>query len=192
MIGTGTATQSRPMDGTVPFARRSQSFLVDPNKDLFYCYGCGRGGDVIRFAELYHEVKFPQALALLHQWRGFDAYIARNRTFYRMQLHRHGEAIAYLHERGVRTPEDRAHADRLRARRQLSATLADTVGLSAPLCVKPGWSLPLATMHIHTASSFRWEATSMAAVCSLRRRLTASCQVQGQLVWLGAGPAIRR
>ena len=29
------------------------SFLVDPNKNLFYCYGCGRGGDVIRFVELY-------------------------------------------------------------------------------------------------------------------------------------------
>ena len=37
------------------------SFLVDPNRDLFYCYGCGRGGDVIRFAELYHQVKFSQA-----------------------------------------------------------------------------------------------------------------------------------
>ena len=46
------------------------SFLVDPHKNLFYCYGCGRGGDVIRFAELYHQVKFPQALALLRQWRG--------------------------------------------------------------------------------------------------------------------------
>ena len=32
------------------------SFLVDPNKNLFYCYGCGRGGDVIRFAELYHHL----------------------------------------------------------------------------------------------------------------------------------------
>jgi hypothetical protein len=26
------------------------SFLVDSSKSLFYCYGCGRGGDVIRFA----------------------------------------------------------------------------------------------------------------------------------------------
>jgi len=26
------------------------SFLADANKDLFYCYGCGCGGDVIRFA----------------------------------------------------------------------------------------------------------------------------------------------
>jgi DNA primase len=67
------------------------SFLVDPGKSLFYCYGCGRGGDVIRFAELYHQVKFPQALALLHQATGF----------YRMQLHRHGEAVAYLRQRGV-------------------------------------------------------------------------------------------
>ena len=23
------------------------SFLVDPHKNLFYCYGCGRGGDVL-------------------------------------------------------------------------------------------------------------------------------------------------
>src|SRR3984893_2937724 len=35
------------------------SFLVDPGKSLFYCYGCGRGGDVIRFAELYHDARFP-------------------------------------------------------------------------------------------------------------------------------------
>jgi DNA primase len=37
------------------------SFLVDTDKDLFYCYGCDRGGDVIRFAELYHQVKFSEA-----------------------------------------------------------------------------------------------------------------------------------
>ena len=33
-------------------ADHKPSFLVDPQKGLFYCYGCGRGGDVIRFAEL--------------------------------------------------------------------------------------------------------------------------------------------
>jgi DNA primase len=81
------------------------SLLVDPNKGLFYCYGCGRGGDVIRFAELYHRVKFPQALALLHQWRGLTPILRATADFYRVQLHCHGEAIAYLYERGVRTPE---------------------------------------------------------------------------------------
>jgi DNA primase len=81
------------------------SFLVDPNKNLFYCYGCGRGGDVIRFAELYHQVKFPQALALLRQWRGLAPILCETADFYRIQLHRHGEAAAYLHHRGVRSPE---------------------------------------------------------------------------------------
>src|ERR1700694_4529381 len=45
-------------------ADRKPSFLVDPSKSLCYCSGCGRGGDVIRFSEIYHDVKFPQALAL--------------------------------------------------------------------------------------------------------------------------------
>jgi DNA primase len=81
------------------------SFLVDSGKSLFYCYGCGRGGDVIRFAELYHQVKFPQALALLHQWRGLAPLLHQATGFYHMQLHRHGEAVAYLHQRGVRSPE---------------------------------------------------------------------------------------
>jgi len=81
------------------------SFLVDPTKSLFYCYGCGRGGDVIRFAELYHQVRFPQALALLQQWRGLPPILQKAADFYGMQLHRHGEAVTYLYQRGVRTPE---------------------------------------------------------------------------------------
>ena len=86
-------------------ADRKPSFLVDPGKSLFYCYGCGRGGDVIRFAEIYHDVKFPQALALLRQWRGGAPLLQQVVDFYRLQLHRHGEAVAYLFQRGVRSPE---------------------------------------------------------------------------------------
>jgi DNA primase len=90
-------------------ADRKPSFLVDPSKSLFYCYGCGRGGDVIRFAEIYHDVKFPQALTLLRQWRGLPPLLQQATDFYRMQLHRHGEAVAYLHQRGVRSPEPIEH-----------------------------------------------------------------------------------
>ena len=81
------------------------SFLVDARKSLFYCYGCGRGGDVIRFVELHHQVKFPQALTLLHQWRSLASLLGEAADFYRLQLHRHLEAVAYLHQRGVRSPE---------------------------------------------------------------------------------------
>jgi len=81
------------------------SFLVDPSKCLFYCYGCGRGGDVIRFAELYYDVRFPQALTLLRQWCGLAPVLHQATDFYRIQLHRHGEGVAYLFQRGVRSPE---------------------------------------------------------------------------------------
>jgi DNA primase len=81
------------------------SFLVDPSQNLFYCYGCSRGGDVIRFAELYHQVKFPQALALLRQWRSLATLLHETACFYRMQLHRHAEAVTYLQQRGFRSPE---------------------------------------------------------------------------------------
>jgi DNA primase len=81
------------------------SFLVDPHKNLFYCYGCGRAGDVIRFAELYHQVRFPQAVALLQRWRGLPPLLHEAAGFYRMQLHRHSEAVAYLYQRGIRSPE---------------------------------------------------------------------------------------
>jgi DNA primase len=81
------------------------SFLMDPNKNLFYCYGCGRGGDVIRFAEIYHHMQFPQVLVLLRQWRGLGLLLQQAAGFYRMQLHRHGEAVAYLRHRGLCAPE---------------------------------------------------------------------------------------
>ena len=85
-------------------ADRKPSFLLDPNKNLFYCYGCGRGGDVIRFAELYHGVPFGDAIALLRRWSGADSLLSDVIKFYQFQLHRHPEAVVYLAERGVRQP----------------------------------------------------------------------------------------
>jgi DNA primase len=81
------------------------SFLMDPNNNLFYCYGCGRGGDVIRFTELYYQVRFPQALGLLLQWRGWAPLLQETVSFYRMQLHRHAKAVAYLRQRGLYSPD---------------------------------------------------------------------------------------
>ena len=60
---------------------------------------------MIRFAELYHQVKFPQAVALLRQWCGVAPLLNEVIEFYHMQLHRHTEAVAYLYQRGVRSPE---------------------------------------------------------------------------------------
>jgi DNA primase len=86
-------------------ADRKPSFLLDPNKDLFYCYGCGRGGDVIRFAELYHGVPFQEAIALLRRWYGVGSLLGDVVKFYQVQVRRHPEAVAYLDQRGLHRPD---------------------------------------------------------------------------------------
>jgi DNA primase len=86
-------------------ADRKPSFLADLNKNLFYCYGCARGGDVIRFAEFYHQVRFPEAVALLREWCGVTPLLEEAATFYGMQLSRHREAVGYLQQRGLHAPE---------------------------------------------------------------------------------------
>jgi DNA primase len=103
--------QARPIGfgrllGLCPLhADHQPSFLVDPHKNLFHCYGCRRGGDVIRFAELYHQVEFPQAVALLREWCGVAPLLHQAVDYYHMQLHRHGEAAAYLDQRALRSSE---------------------------------------------------------------------------------------
>ena len=86
-------------------ADRQPSLLVDPGKSLFYCYGCGRGGDVIRFVELFHGVRFGEALAVLRRWSGVGSLLSDVVHFYQFQLQRQPEAVAYLAQRGVHQPE---------------------------------------------------------------------------------------
>jgi DNA primase len=92
--------------GVCPLHRDHQpSFLVDPAKNLFYCYGCGRGGDVIRFVELYCGVRFGEAMVLLQRSRRCPTLLEEVTRFYQVQLHRHPEAVAYLQQRGIHQPQ---------------------------------------------------------------------------------------
>jgi DNA primase len=100
-----TLTRGRWM-GLCPLHQdHKPSFLVDPQQDLFYCYGCGRGGDIFRFVELYHQLDFPQALASLLRWRGQLPLLRAAADFYHTQLHRCRESLEYLYQRGIRTSE---------------------------------------------------------------------------------------
>src|SRR5215471_11520560 len=54
--------------GLCPFhAEKTPSFLVDPERGFFHCFGCGAGGDVIKFLELHEKLQFPEAVRLLAQ-----------------------------------------------------------------------------------------------------------------------------
>jgi len=52
--------------GLCPFhGEKTPSFNVHGDKGYFKCFGCGVGGDVIKFVELYDKVAFPEAVRSL-------------------------------------------------------------------------------------------------------------------------------
>jgi DNA primase len=54
------------LKGLCPFhEEKSPSLSVSPAKGLFHCFGCGAGGDVIRFLERIENVGFTEAAELL-------------------------------------------------------------------------------------------------------------------------------
>lgn len=56
----------RGFSGLCPFHQeKSPSFNVDPVKGLYYCFGCGAGGDAFRFVMQIHNVDFPEAVQLI-------------------------------------------------------------------------------------------------------------------------------
>jgi len=104
-----------------PFhTEKTPSFYVDAEKQLFYCFGCGVGGDVFKFLMLYEKLEFPEALRTLAGRYGIPipaasrgpesderqkvlAATGRALAYFREQLQRPGgkRAREYLSGRGI-------------------------------------------------------------------------------------------
>ena len=108
--------------GLCPFhAEKDPSFTVTPQKQIFYCFGCGEGGNVIHFLMKHEKLSFPEAIELLAKrvniplpkddWKGkrsglseklYYANQAANEYFVK-SLHREAlgkPALQYLKKRG--------------------------------------------------------------------------------------------
>lgn len=49
-----------------PFHKeKTPSFMVNPQRQIFHCFGCGAGGDVFRFVMNYEKVDFMTAVKML-------------------------------------------------------------------------------------------------------------------------------
>ena len=44
---------------------KTPSFSVNPSKDIFYCFGCQKGGDVFKFVAEMERVSFPEAIKIV-------------------------------------------------------------------------------------------------------------------------------
>lgn len=66
--------------GLCPFHNeKTGSFSVTPSKQMFYCFGCHEGGNVISFIQKYENMTFPEAVKFLADRAGVTLPESDNR-----------------------------------------------------------------------------------------------------------------
>ncbi|PLW81048.1 DNA primase [Kineobactrum sediminis] len=106
---------------------KTPSFSVNPDKQFFYCFGCGAGGNALGFVMDYENVDFPQAVETLAGSLGLEvpreqtpggrsqasqqdsnkplyALLEQAARYYQQQLRKHPQAqraVTYLKQRGL-------------------------------------------------------------------------------------------
>jgi DNA primase len=109
---------------TCPFHNeKTPSFVVSPERQIWHCFGCGKGGDCYTFLMEYEHIEFPEALRMLADkagvtlvQKGFDSVgntkkeqlyklNALAAEFYHFLLTKHQvgkQALAYLENRKIK------------------------------------------------------------------------------------------
>lgn len=92
--------------GLCPFhAEKTPSFSVSPSKGVFYCFGCGAGGDAITFLREMEHLSFSEAVERLAKEAGVTLRYEgvspgeRRAASRRQALHRANEQAAALYHR---------------------------------------------------------------------------------------------
>lgn len=106
---------------------KTPSFSVNPDKQFYYCFGCGAGGNALGFVMDYENLEFPQAVESLASSMGLEvpreetrpgatpyqedqgnrelyALLEKAASYYQHELRKHaqaGRAVEYLKERGL-------------------------------------------------------------------------------------------
>lgn len=102
---------------------KTPSFTVNPVRQSFKCFGCGKGGDALSFVREYENLPFSDAIRKLAGRAGLvleaeipDPEADRVRKIRGRLLDLHREATAFLHERLLKDPEARHARDYLKSR----------------------------------------------------------------------------
>lgn len=119
--------------GLCPFhGERTPSFSVSPDKQIYHCFGCGKGGGVINFVMEIENLPFPDAVRLLAKRVGLEVPEERGNPDFRKKRERllslNKEAARYFH-RELMGQQGRAGVEYLFEKRKLSRSTVTRFGL---------------------------------------------------------------
>jgi len=93
---------------------KSPSFVVSPQKQIYHCFGCGAGGDAVKFVMEYEKLNYPEALEKLAESYNFTLTYTDNKhnkprsqvmdklnEWYQTLLTHNQTAMRYIKERGI-------------------------------------------------------------------------------------------
>lgn len=121
----------RNLKGLCPFHQeKTPSFMVSPEKQIAYCFGCHKGGDIINFIQEVEGVEFKDAIKILadkagidiseHQFTGEASHSKSEKSeIYDM----HGKALAFYEDQLWNTEKGAKVLEYLRGRRLKDETI---------------------------------------------------------------------
>ncbi|HDH01807.1 MAG TPA: DNA primase, partial [Nitrospirae bacterium] len=84
-----------------PFhTEKTPSFVISPDKQIFHCFGCNAGGDVVTFIMKYENISFPEAVRALAEKAGVrieqeSVRSSETRTLRKRLIEMHKDACAF-------------------------------------------------------------------------------------------------
>lgn len=124
--------------GLCPFHNeKSPSFSVSGSKQMFYCFGCGEGGNVFSFIMKYENFTFPEAVKSLADRAGIQlsevsvSSEERRRQDMKTQLYEINKEAALFYYTKLKSGPDRRAYDYFRNKRMLSDATITRFGLGA-------------------------------------------------------------
>ena len=114
--------------GLCPFhAEKTPSFMVNPSRRIYHCFGCNAGGSVVDFVMAFERLEFPEAVRVLAERLGIDPGQGRGGPRHE-GLKALDLARSYYRDNLIKRPESEAARQYLKSR-SLDETAWQAFGL---------------------------------------------------------------
>ncbi|MHB8512186.1 MAG: DNA primase [Actinomycetota bacterium] len=129
----------RTVKALCPFhSEKTPSFSIEPTKGVYYCFGCGKSGDVITLVRELEQMDFVEAVELLARKTGitlhYEQLSAQERQHFKIRsrlIDAHAEAVDFYHAHLMKGDEASTAREYLRQRKLHQKTVEH---------FKVGWS----------------------------------------------------